>query len=814
VDIGCDVHEITTDTGRGSASDRFVPGTAVITASNVSGWADGTVPLEWSYFADDFARTGPALGSHWERWPVLEADHVADEFEIVAEAATVQSRPAPTSGSFTPGDCALVDTYSAVGDTATRTATIGPFPGVAPGDVVVVAFQLRAQHLDTPTIPGGWVPTLSYVNEVWQENYFQHRISDEEAATGLPWTAHWSTFAPWSWTAVAVRNAGTVTLVGGAGIIFPEATPGYFTDLVDDEFAVNTPTGGCLVARFAAGEHTHTITTTGIDEIVHSTGIWDAMQFVDVEGPLAFGTFVGLRTWPWLSPTTGAAGEGSVGEILLFVPGAPPPPASVPMEGASCARWGQDFDGDHFVDVSMTGLAAPDRVWPDASTTIELLVHAHPTDLAASVAVIEWVPAWDDPDDTGRMDWTFVHRDADGTDHTLATGHIDFDAAGFPTPAGLRFEADTAGPLRLYFGSDLIASGNDPTPPTGTQVGVYASFYAGALSYGRTHQPGPPAFTDIAGGANLAAPILLEPGVLVRIGVDHQVHGDQWFFHGYVDGIEPVYDPSARPVSRINCIDALGEIGRLPVDDIGGFDPEEAWERVIRLMNEAEWPASLRDIADDATWMTNSTAAPDREIEMLTQTAESCGGAVYGDPTNGHVVFRGRDWQVCPSTWERSWKREEMSTRVTYTSGHGDKFFNSNPEAETRFGVEPYDRTLVAIEPRIMNKLGRRQLRLRGPGAFPRVNAVLLDAATGDSAVDVMTVSTFTAPSRYLCGLHIDGVTVFDRQYLVTGVRHTITRDRWQCRLGLDIADVFATKGARWGIGHWGRTGDVWGASI
>jgi hypothetical protein len=235
--------------------------------------------------------------------------------------------------------------------------------------------------------------------------------------------------------------------------------------------------------------------------------------------------------------------------------------------------------------------------------------------------------------------------------------------------------------------------------------------------------------------------------------------------------------------------------------------------------------------------MDNRHTSPDRAVELLTQTAESCGGAVYGDPQTGQVVFRARDWQawdpasppdgyitnmaspagalaVCPSTWERSWKREEMSTRVTYTSGLGEKWFFANSDAETRFGVEPYDRTLVAIEARILRKLGRRQLRLRGPGAFPRVNAVLLDAATGDAAVDVMTVSTFTVPSRYVCGLNIDGATVFDRQFLVTGVRHTITRDRWQCRLGLDIADVFATKGARWGIGHWGRTGDVWGASI
>ena len=44
VDLTCEIHEITTDTGRGSASDRFVPGTAHIVASNVHDVADMIFP--------------------------------------------------------------------------------------------------------------------------------------------------------------------------------------------------------------------------------------------------------------------------------------------------------------------------------------------------------------------------------------------------------------------------------------------------------------------------------------------------------------------------------------------------------------------------------------------------------------------------------------------------------------------------------------------------------------------------------------------------------------------------------------------------
>ena len=43
-DLTCEVHEITTDTGRGGATDRFVPGTAYVVASNVAGISELIFP--------------------------------------------------------------------------------------------------------------------------------------------------------------------------------------------------------------------------------------------------------------------------------------------------------------------------------------------------------------------------------------------------------------------------------------------------------------------------------------------------------------------------------------------------------------------------------------------------------------------------------------------------------------------------------------------------------------------------------------------------------------------------------------------------
>lgn len=860
IDIGCDVHEIVTSTGRDSLSDRFVPGTAVITASNVSDWAGGTVPVEWSFFADDFIRDGPALGSRWEPWVPFEAYQPADTLVLVDEAAQVVARnPDDTVSTFV-GEALTMRGSLLASGAASATVTIGPFPDIEAGDVILMMLALDMIASTTPgpstspTIPG-WSDvsrnapegdsTLKYFR-LWQ-----HRVQPEEAASAATWT--WPAALPstvaWHYTAIVFGGATEPA----QNNTFTSGNDGVFWWLGGEPgIPVQAPVDGCIVVRFGGSEHHHAVTANAaVDVLEHAAATvdwtWSTLLGVEVTGgapKLWPAGYIPERKLTW---TSGSEWHQEISVVVI--PGPAPDPDSIPMHGASAAIWGTGFAGEQFVDVTMTGLAAPDRLWPGGEAQIQLALHASETSLAAIVAVIDWVPAWDIAgDDTGRLDWQVVHRDDTGSDFALDSGHLDFNLDGrFPaTPVRIRFEATDLAGYRLYFQGVLLGSHADfdLVATTGDRVAVYASYDVGAVSIGGSDQMGPPRFEQIAGGST-SAPIYLEPGVAVRVGVDHDVFGVRWLFHGFVDAIVPTYDPAARPVSRIECIDALGEVGRLPIEDIGGINPEEAWTRVSRLLDEIpSWPVEWRVIEDDATWMANESAAPDKAVELLTQTAESCGGAIYGDPETGNVVFRARDWQawdpdlapegyitnlstpygdaipelalvVCPSTWQREWRRADMSTRVTYTSGLGDKFSFSNPDAEARFGVEPYERSLNSIEPRIMRKLGNRQLKLRGPGAFPRVTSVLLDASTGNHAVDMMTVSTFTGPSRYQCGLSIDGFTVFDRQYLVTGLRHTITRDRWQCQLTLDIADVFATKGARWGIGHWGLAPtDVWGRSI
>lgn len=522
--------------------------------------------------------------------------------------------------------------------------------------------------------------------------------------------------------------------------------------------------------------------------------------------------------------------------------------------GQGWGLWGLPYPGDQFLEVDVTGLQAPTAGEPLASSTIELYTHLVAGSLAAQVAIIHWQPAWTDPADTGTLTWTIGRRNSSGTLTTLASGTVGYGAEGFPFLTRFRFEAYADGDLLLLHDGRRLGDAADPAPPVGDRIAVYAAFADGTVPDDPDLRPGAlpdgtPRFETLTAGSNLPVPILLEPGTLIRVGVTHAVQGLVWFFHGYVDGLVPVYDPTRTDTVRIECIDALGEVGRTTVLDsfvfhtpatpgnpAGGFRSEEleCGQRVARLLNRAGWRAGLSTVDEDST-LTQDTGNETRMLDLLTQTADSCGGAIYGGPTNGHVVFRHQDWQwfepdsppdayitnhppdpdefagpvACPSGWERSWHRADMTTWVQLTNVESFVVQQSNASAIARYGREEKSRSLVTLRPDDLKRLGRRLLMLRGPAKFPRVEAVVFDAATSTAALDLMTSATFTRPSRYRCQLRSDADFKFDSQYLVTGVRHRMARDRWQCRLALDVAAPFAIHGGHWGRARWGR--NDWG---
>ena len=155
-----------------------------------------------------------------------------------------------------------------------------------------------------------------------------------------------------------------------------------------------------------------------------------------------------------------------------------------------------------------------------------------------------------------------------------------------------------------------------------------------------------------------------------------------------------------------------------------------------------------------------------------------------------------------------------MTTRVRFSSETSDdrrRRADRQGVAGTRrpsgcTGSELYERTLLCITAERLNELAIRQLRLRHPNQFPRIEAVLLDAATADEALDLMTTATFTRPSKYWCQHHDpDDGFVFNRKMLVTGVRHRIDPDPVDVPAG--VGSVVACShevGGRWGRGPLG----------
>ena len=345
-------------------------------------------------------------------------------------------------------------------------------------------------------------------------------------------------------------------------------------------------------------------------------------------------------------------------------------------------------------------------------------------------------------------------------------------------------------------------------------------------------------FRNLDGWADMDDPpvdpatLVLRPGRAVRFGVDTAT-GRHVVFRGIIDEATPVYLPYSTDTATVAAIDALGDAGRINVPAVtpAAGDGESASARVTRILDAVSWPPSKRHVQDASTPLVATTLGA-KAVDLLTRAADSCGGAVFGD-LEGRVAFRHRDWQtylpttppaatignvgpgdVCPQAWELSWRRGDVA--VVATMGRQD---DAGPVTVTVtdtaalgvLGPEPFDRLdLETKNTGDLTTLANRAIRVRGLATMPRVEAVVLDAATdpGDGrVVELMATARPETPTRLRCRLvTMSGRPVFDDEMFVTSARHTITEDgRWLCRLGLDTAAPFAAPGGRWGSAYWSR---------
>lgn len=869
-DLTCEIHEITTQTGRGAASDRFIPGTAYIVASNANEVSDIIFP--------------PVPGAAWVMEPVPQPPITGEE-----DLAN------PDAGTITSDGWQFTDDFHRVGSRWIFPPAWADSSAVpAPASMFKVVDEAFEPELYIYDVTNGYTGCAA---AQWTRNYDPTYNSDLEIELGgFDWPATPSAGTPQLLVDLYLAMNSTTRECFAARLRFVPKFAGAANEIYAELWHMDADgtklDGTASPTLYTSGTGTNGIFGThtlrvqliqgpGVGTLSLSlSGVIPVLGWV-IDGPLPAG-----RVGMWMQHTQGYMGTtdpeppritqvtGPDFEDDLTRPlgsgwGLPPvwlhrgefemievDGAMTPAEefndryggeyaGQGRIQWLTDFDGNQYIEVDVEGVAIPGPVsTPSSRTALELHTQGNASNLASMVVRLDYWAGWD-TDDT-YIDWQLYQR---GPNNEL----VDYDPAAsgtvnlgpidgmFPEPQRWRIESDVEGEQRLFYQGALLHTVTAPAPAVGGRIGLYAESSRGA----------PDAVADVARApgiridrfsGGLQEPLGTEElGMWIRIGVDHQTLGNVWFFRGIVDGVVPTYLPERSDAVRIECIDALGEAGRQSVDrDQFSHEFAAAPDRIRQVLNKAAWPRKLRTIHDDSTIMTRPPSG--KAVDALTAIAESCGGAVYGDPQTGDVVFRGQDWQgevaagrpvaviangpvdagfddlphVCPSGWERSSRRQDMLTRVKYKT-ESSLFDDRRPlvrewrssAAEAIYGVEMLERTLLCTTVERLNELTRRQLRLRHPNQFPRIEAVTLEAATSDEALDLMTSASFTIPSKYRCILRRDGDLIFRRNYLVTGIRHTMSPARWTCRLQLDVASALAEAGGRWGSARWQR--DNWG---
>lgn len=322
----------------------------------------------------------------------------------------------------------------------------------------------------------------------------------------------------------------------------------------------------------------------------------------------------------------------------------------------------------------------------------------------------------------------------------------------------------------------------------------------------------------------------MRPGREIRLGVVHAVYGTRWLFRGFVDAMEPRYLPTDTDTVELSCVDALGEVNRAKVTPLASpsYADDTVNVRIGRLLDLAKWTSDRRRL--DATGETLVADELGGQIaDLLGQAADSGGGSVFAD-TTGDIVYRMRDWQVyvpgtppdgtignvdpadvCPTGWERPFRRADMSTRVIIGRDLATAQTIDDTAGMALYGIEPFERTdLLTAQDPTLTRLGNRILQVRSAASTPRIRSVTFDGRTGDDVVDLMSSVDVFKPSRYRCRLQYPRGTVFDAEHLATGVVHEVTPRWWTLGLNLDLAAPYAAPGGRWDGAYWDRS--TWAA--
>ena len=319
----------------------------------------------------------------------------------------------------------------------------------------------------------------------------------------------------------------------------------------------------------------------------------------------------------------------------------------------------------------------------------------------------------------------------------------------------------------------------------------------------------------------------VRPGQQMRVGVDHATLGRVWLFHGYIDAITPRYEPGEPDTVQFDLIDALGEVNRAKVASGSTLAASETVHyRIARLLDHAGWPITRRHL-DNTTFTVIASAINGQIADLVSQAADSAGGAVFGR-NDGWVVFRRQDWQtylagtppdgiignvdpgdLCPQGWVRPFARADITTRAIFGRDPATARTHDDPAGIATYGIEPFERTdLLTSTDAELDQIAARVMQTRAAATAPRVRGVTIDARHGDAYVDLLTSLDLFKPSRYRCRLELERGLVFDADHFATGVHHRLDAHGWAADINLDVAAPYLANPGHWDGATWDNA--VW----
>ena len=285
--------------------------------------------------------------------------------------------------------------------------------------------------------------------------------------------------------------------------------------------------------------------------------------------------------------------------------------------GYGMAQWTSEFEGDQFLEVEVIGLALP---YQFNAFELELYTHGNRRDSACMVAEVNYDPSRDGDNIITYSLFQYGPYEEWIDYDPAATGTINLGTVNGAFPdARWRIESDLTGEQRLYMNGTLMLTALAPEAEAGGRIGVHMESQVNDTDFSGPSPgvtPTGPRIDRLWGG--LREPLGTEElGIWIRIGVDHATLGNQWFLRGCVDGLVPTYVPDRPDAVRIECIDTLGEAGRVRI--IGDQLPHEfapATTRIHQILNRAHWPRNLMIIREDETIMSRPSSG--KAVDALT----------------------------------------------------------------------------------------------------------------------------------------------------------------------------------------------------